>query len=448
MLPDVALLEIFGFYVHGAWISAWHTLVHVCRKWRFVVFGSPRRLNLRLRCTASTPVRETLDAWPLFPIVIKVHGHEMWGKWGADNIIAALDRNDCVSRVDLLYIPSSQLETLLAAMQRPFPALTRLQLRSSRDKITPVIPASFLDGAAPLLETLSLESIPFPGIPKLLLSSTHLVSLRLWGIPQSGYISPQAMVSCLSVLTRLKKLFIGFESRPEQKSRRPPPQTRTLLPILTEMQFVGVGEYLEDLVARIDTPLLRELYITFFHRLIFDTPQLTQFIGRTPNFRAHDEARVFFSNREVSVRLPQTSDGVLLLGISCRHSDWQLLSLAQVCSLSFPRAFIPAVEHLYIVEEKFSRLCWQDDIESSQWLELFQPFIAVKGLYISREFAPHIAPALQVLGGRVTEVLPALQSIFFEEPLPSGPVQEAIGQFVAARQRASHPIAVSRWERK
>jgi hypothetical protein len=372
----------------------------------------------------------------------------MWGKWGADNIIAALERNDCVSRIDLLYIPSSQLETLLAAMQCPFPALTRLQLQSSRDKITPAIPASFLDGAAPLLQTLSLESIPFPGLPKLLLSATHLVSLRLWDIPHSGYILPEAMVNCLSVLTRLKSLFIGFESRPERNSRRPPPQTRTLLPILTKLEFFGVGEYLEDFVARIDAPLLKKLYITFFHRLIFDTPQLTQFISRTPKFMAQDEARVFFSNQEVSVTLPQTSDGVLLLGISCRHSDWQLLSLTQVCSLSFPRVFIPAVEHLYIVEERFSRLNWQDDIESSQWLELFHPFIAVKGLYISREFAPHIAPALQELGGRVTEVLPALQSIFLEEPLPSGPVQEAIGQFVAARQRASHPITVSSWERK
>ncbi len=33
---------------------------HVCQKWRSVVFGSPRRLNLRLLCTKRTPVREML----------------------------------------------------------------------------------------------------------------------------------------------------------------------------------------------------------------------------------------------------------------------------------------------------------------------------------------------------------------------------------------------------
>ena len=31
---------------------------------------------------------------------------------------------------------------------------------------------------------------------------------------------------------------------------------------------------------------------------------------------------------------------------------------------------------------------------------------------------------------------------------PSGPVQGAIGRFVAARQLVEHPVAVSRWERE
>jgi hypothetical protein len=206
-------------------------------------------------------------------------------------------------------------------------------------------------------------------------------------------------------------------------------------------------------VARIDAPQLDKLVITFFNQLIFDTPQITQFIRRTPKFRGRDEARVVFSDSHVWVRFPfpQTSDGALELGISCSPSDWQLSSLAQVCGSSFPQALIPAVEHLYILKHRSSRsqLRWQDDIESSQWLELLHPFTAAKGLYISQEFAPRIAPALrELVGERATEVLPALQSLFLEETLPSEPVQNTIGQFVSARQLASHPIAVSRWERE
>ena len=66
-------------------IEAWHTLVHVCRNWRNVVFGSPRRLNLHLCCTKRTPVRENLDIWPQLPIIIKVYYHDRW-----DNIFASL----------------------------------------------------------------------------------------------------------------------------------------------------------------------------------------------------------------------------------------------------------------------------------------------------------------------------------------------------------------------
>jgi hypothetical protein len=47
ILPDDALLEIFDFYLgETEWTNRWHILVHVCRRWRLVVFGSPRRLNL------------------------------------------------------------------------------------------------------------------------------------------------------------------------------------------------------------------------------------------------------------------------------------------------------------------------------------------------------------------------------------------------------------------
>jgi hypothetical protein len=105
------------------------------------------------------------------------------------------------------------------------------------------------------------------------------------------------------------------------------------------------------------------------------------------------------------------------------------------------------VEHLHTLENECWRLDWQEEIESNQWLELLHPFTAVKGLHMSRGFAPRITGALRelVAGERVTEVLPALRSGFLEEPLPLGPVQEAIGQFVAARQPAGHPITVSHW---
>jgi hypothetical protein len=81
-----------------------------------------------------------LDIWPPFPIVIEHRGHEYWR---ADDIIAALEHNDRICDLILYDIPSPEMDKFLAAMQQPFPALTRLWLWS-RDETTPVDPASFL----------------------------------------------------------------------------------------------------------------------------------------------------------------------------------------------------------------------------------------------------------------------------------------------------------------
>jgi hypothetical protein len=108
------------------------------------------------------------------------------------------------------------------------------------------------------------------------------------------------------------------------------------------------------------------------------------------------------------------------------------------------------LENLYIPGD---RVPWEDDPEYPQenprWLELLHPFTAVKNLYLSQEITRNIAPALQELvGERVVELLPALQNLFLEEVNPAGPVQEAIRQFVAARQLLGHPVTISHWDSK
>jgi hypothetical protein len=107
------------------------------------------------------------------------------------------------------------------------------------------------------------------------------------------------------------------------------------------------------------------------------------------------------------------------------------------------------MEHLYIDIAGFSSLPrWEDDVENGQWLDLLRPFTVVKNVYFSRKIASHIVAALQELvEENVTSVLPGLECLFMEMLGPSRPVQEAIGQFVAARQLANRPIAVSHWGR-
>ena len=292
ILPDLALLDVFDSYMDEKHIEGWCTLVHVCRKWRNLVFGSPRRLNLRLFIEARTPAKEKLEVWPSLPVFVSNSSSRMCG---VDNIIAALEHKDRICQLNLFDVSGSQLEDVLAKMQEPFPALTDLvlQLRNGLEPV-PVVPDSFLGGSAPLLQSLQFSFIPFPGLPKLLLSATRLINLGLLCIPHSGYFSPEELVACLSVLTKLENLKIDFvypQIYP-QTSRHPSPQTRTLLPVLTVLYFGGVEEYLEHLVAQIDAPLLDQVAIGFFNldqEFDSDIPQLTKFFGRTPRLNAHDE---------------------------------------------------------------------------------------------------------------------------------------------------------------
>jgi hypothetical protein len=154
MLPDDVLLEIFEFYVHKdseedfvflkKEVEVWQTLAHVCPRWRSVVFGSPRRLNLRLVCTAGTPARDMLDVWPSLPLLI--HDGPSYAEV-VDEILAALEHRDRVVKIHLFESDDSDLENVLAAMQEPYPELTELMLHSFGGKVS-VIPDSFLGGSA------------------------------------------------------------------------------------------------------------------------------------------------------------------------------------------------------------------------------------------------------------------------------------------------------------
>jgi hypothetical protein len=337
-------------------------------------------------------------------------------------------------------------------MHRPFPELRTLHLLSF-DKPPPALPNSFLGGSASRLRSLRLYGIPFPSLPNLLLSATHLVDLYLINISYSGYFSPEAIAIALSRLTSLEELRLEFQSPlsyPDRRaSRRPPPPTRFALPVLTRFWFRGVGEYLDELMARIDSPRLLLFDVTFFNQNVFDTPQLIQFIGRTPMLKALKKARVIFDDDAARVKLSSRISrfGELKVTIPCRELNRQVSSVAQVFTSCLPH--LSTLQDLYIYGDPLWKPDRRNNVGNTPWLELLRPFTTVKRLYLSDDFARRIVPALQELvGGRATEALPALRNIFLEgqQTRTSGHVQEGIRQFVAAR-RASHRVTISRWDR-
>jgi hypothetical protein len=444
-LTDDALLEIFDFYIKGNLfrnVDEWHTLVHVCRRWRNIVFASPHRLDLRrLLCTRNRPVRAALDIWPVLPLEIEYHQIYTWEMW--DNVVAALEHHERVRQIFLGAVPNPVWGMLIAAMQAPFPELTSLSLWS-KDRSVPVLPDSFLGGFAPRLRTLTLRGIPFPAVLNLLLSSGDLVHLELWRLPHSGYISPESVVACLSSLNRLESFDLGFQSprsRPDRPS--PPPQRRVVLPALSYLHFNGMSDYSEDFLARIDTPVLNRLHMSFFLDLVFNVPHFKQFIGRAKRLNPPKAAKLLFDTQHIRLELDHSPG--LSLGVRCHRIDWQLDSMALVCGQLSP--LFSSIERLDLIWSGMSlQPEGKDDMESTQLLENFQPFTAIRSLYVSNTLVQFIAPALQALIREgATEVLPNLRDLSLGRSATSGSVQEDIQAFIEARRLSDLPVTVHRW---
>jgi hypothetical protein len=101
-------------------------LVHVCQRWRCVVFDSPRRLDLRLLCIRLT---KAVDIWPELPIAIHVDDERFCRPQGVIDVNSMLKRHDRVCKIFIDSVPNSLLEEL-ATTNGTFPALAELGLMS------------------------------------------------------------------------------------------------------------------------------------------------------------------------------------------------------------------------------------------------------------------------------------------------------------------------------
>jgi hypothetical protein len=462
MLTDNVLLEIFDHYRKNHnhhcrfHVWKWHILVQVCQKWRHIIFSSPRRLHLGIRCTAGTPVRKLLDTWPAIPIVMDYYYYCLGSVVrpnDEDNVIAVLEHPDRVCRIGI-HLTRLQLGKISAVMQEPFPVLTHLSI-STRDGNAPVVPGGFLGGSAPCLQEIELCGVPFPALPTLLLSASNLVVLQLENIPLAGYISPEVMVAHLAVLPRLKILQIELQSvisRPDQILL--PPETRTFLPALRRLSLKGVCGYLEDFVARIDAPQLDTISIEYSDQAAdFGVHQLSGFINHSEYLRdilsSHceiivnhdsDEPGIYFyiagaTSDEADDGKRSDPDTGITVGISCEGVYRRILHLTHVLSWISP---VSDMVHLSINSSTFIAL----EHLYEPWLQLLRLFSSVQTLFVSEKIAGLISTTLENMAevtpvAEVCEVLPALELLFLETRPPS-----SVDRFIAVRWDSDHPVTI------
>jgi hypothetical protein len=399
-----------------------------------------------------------LDYFPTLPIVISGYGtfdfsQSYVSMEGTDNIMAALEHRDRICKITLRNPLDFVLDKFVAMMRESFPALTELELESDDSyTITPL--DSFL--GAPRLCSLRLYGVRFPALSNLLSTANNLVNLHLCMTPDSGFISPQEMVSFLSKFTRLEDLHIGFRSSQpftdpddsdnDEASQRPH-LTRVDLPCLIRLWFGGNSDYLEQFVARINAPLLYVFEMEFANA-DFNISPLAEFIDSVQSFKIFDQAEVDFDDEYVNVQLSLQNERAerttLMLKVEPEEAG-ELSDIDQLFSSALRPLSTP--ERLEINVDVNFPILWHDALEGTHWLEFLYPFKAVKNLYISHEFATLIASVLPNLRGKhAIELLPALQNLFVKELQLTKEVQKSIGSFVAARQLSGHAVSVHRWK--
>jgi hypothetical protein len=186
--------------------------------------------------------------------------------------------------------------------------------------------------------------------------------------------------------------------------------------------------------------------MSVFNQHTFNTPQLFDFISRTNQLQSPCQADVVFHPETATVELypeaDRNCDSTLELGVL----RGGLSSLAQLCSSSL--SSLSTLERLDIRPGKDAHPDPPDNIENAQWLELVRPFVAVKTLRLVGPLGLYVMSVLREFAGdTATGVLPLLQNLFLEEILSPGPLKEAVGQFIVARQISGHTVTVRHWKK-
>ena len=287
------------------------------------------------------------------------------------------------------------------------------------------------------LRTLHVTSIVIPTLPRLLSTSPNLVNLQLHEIPMAGYFTPQVFANVLSGASQLRSLSLHFLSFPPRRTfvGLPPPGGHYIvLPALTSFKYRGISKYLDNFVARIGAPRLGDIDITLFSQPTMDVSQLGQFIERIGMNTTLSEVDIQASAHAIFIFFKNSSTSPpFRLQISCKQLDWQLSSMAQVCTKFSP--FVFGVQHLVFTTNDWSS--GQDDVNGEQWLQLIRSFGGARTLSVAGELATGLLRALRPADEGYTTntlVLPALRNLRVQKPMVSdSPLWKAARSLVTSR---------------
>ncbi len=497
-LPDNVLLGIFSFCVScpsdspGRRMREWRSLVQVCKRWQETIYASPRYLDLSLYFSNGDTITETLDRWPELPLILSyVVPGELECPVRKSDLYELLAQRDRICRIELVMTPLGA-DWVAEPMAEQFPLLTHLDL-ISEPKLDPDDPDfaayfpyldQFLGGSAPSLQHLCIDNVDYEGLPSLLSSAPNLVSLQIKNIRPTCYLPPKEMVGALSGLTKLRDLCIELstwyptsEFRDVERYQTPPSSSPSLVhvifPALTQLQIRGDSQYLEDLVALIDAPLLEDLSIEYPEP---DEPveeggmkadKLSQFIGRTETFKhagfRRTELTLDRHRACVKFDLPHGECQQARLSLTvldsneARGTPFACTAIDMILVLSYIAIMPSEVRHLSIKDtgpedqENQTHVpvvtALPSVILGVRWFPIFLSFPAVHVIHVTRSLAEDISCALRDTPSElVARVLPALQVIWLDVHDTSRRHKRKLmgitRRFLSLRDQSGLPVAI------
>ena len=273
----------------------WYNLVHVCQRWRRLVFASPSYLRICHVCTYGTQLGCMLTHSPILPLVVDYADETRgWTREDGEGLWFALlpERRDRVRSIRLLVHDTYLWNFVAALFDGTFPALeclfVKLRVRN-HESPSFKLPHGF---RAPRLRHLVLTYFGFPLATPILVTSVHLVTLSLNLVK---FCLLNDLLERLSFLPRLEVLNItstfpisdGFSvAWGERQHWNTPLNTHITLSNLHLFGFEGDGLYLKALLRGMTTPLLGGFQTAFFDEVAPRVPRLLSCIttADNPNF--------------------------------------------------------------------------------------------------------------------------------------------------------------------
>ena len=477
ILDDDSLLNVFYFYrpsllgegededddarltggrerwIHGRW---WYRLVHVCQRWRNIVFGSSSYLALSLVSTNGTPVASMLAHSPHLPLIIDYSDeYRRLTAEDEEGAILALKQCDRIRGIRL-FVPTMSLEKFIVAINEKYPILEYLIIGHLVRYQTAILELPVLETLeAPHLRRLALIDLTLPIGSRFLTSAVGLVTFYHFMVNSSTYFHPNTLLQWLSLVPGLEMLTIGFlndfpslysesESSIITQLTYTPIMTPVTLPNLHCLKFRGEGTYLEELVRRITTPRLERILILLSNEIMPSVSHLGQFMNTTESLR-FDSAKFILYFRRVNLKLYSRGEAekyALSITIPCSFPTSQVSTAAQISKM-LSQVF-SVVEHLSFEEVHTLPSAVHSDVDPTVWHKLLRSFNNVKTLLITERLIEHVSLFLQLNDREVPlELLPNLQELTYSGI--GNHTGDEFTPFIDARWNTGHPIALIRY---